>query len=108
MVLMINRRQCSTCIFGPQSPIPESRFEELQKKWAENDCIQQCHQSSVKGGTVGCRGHYEAARRGELPYPIAGVFGPMDMAQSMYAAETLGFVRFVDEEHGCDSKESQS
>jgi hypothetical protein len=96
MTFFVNNRQCSTCIFGPHSPIGNARFEELKKGWTEGNCVQQCHQSNIAGGNVACRGHYEAARRSEIPHPINGVFGAhLDIEQSMRVAEALGFVQFV-------------
>ncbi len=89
-------KQCQTCIFGPKSPIPESRFEELKTQWSENNNVQQCHTSNIAGRDDGCRGHYEAARQGKIAHPMNGVFGPMPIEQTMHIAESMGLVEFID------------
>lgn len=101
MPFQVNRRQCSTCIFGPKSPISPERFDQLKAQWAEEDIVQTCHHSSMYGEQVGCRGHYEAARRGELPHPMQGIaqdmgLGALPLDRFMQVSESAGWVEFVE------------
>jgi hypothetical protein len=93
---------CKTCIFGRKSPISQVRFEQLREEWAVEDVIQSCHQSNIDGGNAGCRGHYEAAWRGDIPHPVQGIGEAMGLedlstAQLMELFESQGFIVFVDE-----------
>lgn len=101
MPFRVNTRQCATCIFSSRSPIPPERFAELRAAWAADDTVQQCHDSTLRGGDVGCRGHYEAARRGDLPHPLTGIaetmgLGGLPLPQMMDLCENMGWVEFVD------------
>ena len=95
----VNKEMCKTCIFGANSPINAKRFADLQAQWAENDIVQECHQATVIEEQIGCRGHYEAARRGEIPHPIIGIWRAMgleaDTDTLMQISERLGYVNFV-------------
>lgn len=97
----INNSMCSSCIFGANSPIPDSRFAELEREWNKRGVHQECHQFTVFHEHVGCRGHYEAARRGEYPnYPAIlelGKLGIKDLSAKdiLQVAERLGLIRFV-------------
>ncbi len=102
MTLKINETQCDTCIFGKRSPITPERFEELKKGWESRSKHQECHQATIEGEHVGCRGHYEAARRNELPYVAVAIVReqlglPLSIppADCLQIAERLGWVTFV-------------
>jgi hypothetical protein len=101
MAFRVNNRQCSTCIFNRRSPISPKRFDELKAQWAAEDIVQICHHSSMQGDDVGCRGHYEAARRGDIPHPITGIaetlgLGELPIDQLMGLCESIGWVEFVE------------
>lgn len=101
MSFKVNRRQCSTCIFGPKSPIPPERLEDYKREWAEKGATQECHHATMTHEEVACRGHYEAARRGELPYPIQDIaegmgLNQLRMDQMMGLSEAMGWVEFVE------------
>lgn len=101
MAFKVNSVQCRTCIFGANSPVAQVRFEQLRAEWQAENVVQECHDATQKHLHIGCRGHYEAARRGEIPHPIesiainmglAGV--SMDNLMQMY--ERMGLIIFVD------------
>jgi hypothetical protein len=47
--LRVMPEKCSSCIFGPNSPIRPGRFEDLREQWERkaNETYQVCHQTSV-------------------------------------------------------------
>jgi len=98
MVFRVNNQQCQTCIFGPNSPISDQRFEELRQQWEHDNSVQLCHHSHSQ---VACRGHYEAARNGNIPHPLPDVaaqaLGITDIpiADLMQICERLGLIVFV-------------
>ncbi|SRR5258708_6335275 len=99
MPFLVNRHMCPTCIFSNCTPILPERFEELRAEWANDNAVQICHYSD---SNVGCRGHYEAARRNEIPHPlpdiaaeVLGIRGlPID--DLMQICERRGYVQFVE------------
>lgn len=106
MGFRVNQEQCSTCIFGPNSPVSKDRFEDLREMWETDgdERVQTCHHSSIKGGDTGCRGHYEAAKRGEIKSPVdillKRFLDPnLSKKQAYEIAERMGWIVFegVDE-----------
>jgi hypothetical protein len=101
MGFRVYNQQCATCIFGPNPAITAERLEDYKKLWAKKSAVQTCHTASIAGDNVGCRGHYEAAKREEIPHPIPSLLnvndenGPLPQAQQMKIAERLGLVEFV-------------
>lgn len=47
--LHIMPEQCSTCVFGPDTPIPPERFQDLKEQWLAktNESFQVCHQTAA-------------------------------------------------------------
>lgn len=97
----VNAKQCRTCIFGKQSPVSAARFAELKASWEREHIVQECHHATVKGDKIGCRGYYEAARRGNvLNSPMMDIAEQMGLTslrtdQAFGLFELLGFVQFV-------------
>jgi len=98
----VNDRLCSTCIFSSKSPVSAERFQELKTHWETHGVVQQCHHSTMQGNDVGCRGYYEAAKRGEIQNdPVSAVGKSLGwdstMAQQeMFTVfERLRFILFV-------------
>lgn len=98
MPFTVRKHQCSTCIFGSKSIITPERFAYLREIWIWQNKVQVCHDSH---DNIACRGHYEAARRGEIPHPISetaemtlGITGKT--ADVMQVCERLGLVAFED------------
>lgn len=73
MSFRVKSKQCATCIFGSRTPITPERFEELKRTWEEKGIVQQCHAATINNEDTACRGHYEAARREEIPHPALGL-----------------------------------
>lgn len=101
MAFKVNASQCSTCIFGPNSPLTPERLEQYKAQWQSKNRVQECHHATMKHEKVGCRGHYEAARRGEIPHPITEIAEQLDLGQlrieqMMHLSELVGWVEFVD------------
>lgn len=91
---IVNSKMCATCIFGANSPIPPERFEELKREWELKDIVQECHDSTINGGHLGCRGHYEQARNDEtFNHPLDRVRDAMGMGQ----IDRQRFMRFCEE-----------
>lgn len=93
----VNSKQCETCIFGNRTPIPPERFAELAGIWRDENKAQRCH-SNAPGGDVGCRGHLEAATRGEQAHPVFSAMAGLRIFEREAArqiAERLGFISFV-------------
>ena len=102
MAFKVNRVQCETCIFGAKSPISRERFQELQHIWQRDNVVQECHQATIQDEHVGCRGHYEAARRNNSQHPIVdtaqvalGLYA-MSTSDVMQVCERMGLVEFVE------------
>lgn len=113
MSFKVMREQCQTCIFGGNSPITAARFAQLRAAWEREGVVQACHHATIQAQTIGCRGHYEAARRGVLPHPITAIMAQLGLNDSslktsdlMQIAERLGWVEFVssDDETSQDSE----
>ena len=108
MGFKVNQRMCSTCIFGQNSPIPPERFAQLKEQWEREGIVQECHHATLKQEQIACRGHYEAARRGEVTnHPIMEIARQMGLEslrveQMMGFSESQGWVEFV------EVKENQS
>ena len=106
MGFKVMSKLCETCIFSARTPISQERFDELREGWAKNDNVQECHKATINKEHIGCRGHYEAARRGELPHPITGIMATLGiagkMSDLMQVAERLNFIVFVDVERAQD------
>lgn len=52
--------RCSTCIFGPNSPITPERRKDYMEKWQRSDTFQNCHHGTVNGDkALMCRGFYD-------------------------------------------------
>lgn len=102
MGFKVNRVMCDTCIFGTKSPISPERFAELEQVWANENRVQECHHATIQGKQIGCRGHYEAARRGEMSHPITDIaeraLGLRDLAMPdlMQILERMGLIEFVE------------
>jgi hypothetical protein len=96
MAFRVNDKMCRTCIFGNKSPINAERFAELRESWTSENRAQQCHHSSMKDGDTGCRGHYEAGKRGEIHHPVTTFARhfeiPLERAYSMF--ESMGLIEF--------------
>ena len=97
MPFRVNQSLCETCIFSTRTPISNARFEALKASWDANQNVQLCHHSETN---VGCRGHYEAARRGAIPHPLPVLLAEylgisqLQTADAMQIAERLGIVEF--------------
>lgn len=93
---------CSTCIFSQRSLISAERFAELKAAWEAESRIQQCHDSTLAGHETGCRGHYEAYKKGELcNHPIDAIaadmgLGDLSAADKAQVYERLGLIQFLD------------
>lgn len=103
-LLIVQAQQCSTCVFGPNSPISPERFRDLREQWERRggETYQVCHQTAT--WTPGeddedappleeqrvCRGFYDEmyVRRG---VPVAAI----------QIAERLGLLGFEqkDDQH---------
>lgn len=100
MSFRVNAHLCKTCIFGPHTPLSPERFDQLRREWAAENSVQTCHVTKI-----GCRGHYEAAKRGEIPHPIRAITATlidlppeMDIAEVMQICEDVGWVKFAQEQ----------
>lgn len=102
MSFKVNNQLCSTCIFSKRSPISPERLEQLKDQWQELEAVQECHSATIKDERVACRGHYEAARRGDLPYEALenaareglGLTG-LSVPDLMQICERLALVEFI-------------
>ena len=99
----VNSKMCSTCIFGKRSPISPERFKELEQAWEEEGVQQECHQSSMQGNHVACRGHFNAALRNEyVNYPLIKAvkeltgWAPPDLEHALRVCAMYGLVEEVD------------
>lgn len=96
----VQSKLCSTYVFSNRSPISPERFEEVKAGWDNGKRVQSCHHSAVN---TACRGHYEAARRGEIEHPIAQALSDatglplLPTADAMQISERLGLVEFIDD-----------
>ena len=58
----VRRRQCKSCIFGPNSPVGKQRVDEMVRKATLDDmgCIP-CHSHLYEGNDVEpiCRGFFD-------------------------------------------------
>lgn len=78
----IRRRQCSSCIYGPRSPVDAERRDGMEAGAdAANSCIP-CHSHLYRGEAVEpvCRGYYEHGQ-----------------SVALRLAEALDMVTWVDE-----------
>lgn len=73
-------KQCGNCLFGKDRIVSASRMKEVVKSCIDGDKHFICHEHSIVGQDVMCRGYYD---RG-LP------------SQMRRIAERLGVLRFVD------------
>lgn len=94
--------QCSTCIFGPKTPLTAERFKYYHRLWERKGFAQECHMATGHKLHIGCRGHYEAWKRGAFKnHPlriIARDLGlPDDLRNEQLARlfESLGHIIFV-------------
>lgn len=104
----VNKTRCDTCIFSKRSPITDERFEELKQAWADENIVQECHKYTVEDLQVGCRGHYDTSKRGELPHPVNKIADDMGLSHLSVTTqfqiyERMGLIRFVsiEEETQC-------
>lgn len=100
MSFQVRDSLCRSCIFGQNSPISQERFDQLKQEWQDKDIVQECHSGTLIHDHIGCRGHYEAARRGELPkHPLDAIRDQMGFSISradfMQIAERMKWVEFV-------------
>jgi hypothetical protein len=52
--------RCSTCIFGPDSPITPARRRDYERQWRRADTFQNCHHGTVTGDrALMCRGFFD-------------------------------------------------
>jgi hypothetical protein len=93
MPFEVNSKQCSTCIFGANSPVSKVRFAQLKRTWARDDVHQECHHSTHQGQHVVCRGYYNAVENGAI-----------DASQMMRIAARLNAIVFVDVPDTFDKK----
>jgi hypothetical protein len=68
----IRRKQCSTCIFGPRSPVDQERVDDMVAKATRNDdgCIP-CHHHLHQGKPIEpvCKGFFD--RYATMPLRMA-------------------------------------
>jgi hypothetical protein len=70
--VMVCKRQCSTCIFGPKSPIGEERRNEMVQEATRRESAIICH-ATLGGDNAVCRGFFE--RHKTAPLQIAERLG---------------------------------
>lgn len=73
----VRARRCSTCIFGPNSPVSVERRDGMVERAADDGCIP-CHAHLYQGAAVEpvCRGFYE--QRGNLALRLAEAMGVIE------------------------------
>lgn len=106
MSFKVRKKRCETCIFSNRSPVSDDRFLELEAAWKEDGVHQECHQATIKGVHVACRGHYDAAAQGAYPaYPALremknSFYGLESMRpeQTLWLAERMGLIEFTHED----------
>lgn len=104
MSFQVYNRPCNTCIFNKNSPVSDERFEELQDIWKTSDTTQICHKATLKGEQIGCKGHYDAASRGEIPSPLKTIRVELGFTEEMGISFTdflqiairVGWITLVD------------
>ena len=57
--VVVCERRCSTCIFGPKTPIGPEQFEEIVSEAVKRDTAIICHASLGADNAV-CAGFFEA------------------------------------------------
>jgi hypothetical protein len=101
----INSKLCSTCIFTNNSPVDDVRFRDLKRSWESDKSGQQCHHSTLQNDNVMCRGHYNAAKKGDVYHPVVETsqkfFNLSDPEMNTpefvcTLAERMGLIVFVD------------
>lgn len=104
MAFFVNKKMCATCIFSKNSPISEERFKDLEETWEKEGKQQECHQFTKKNEHAACRGHYEAAKRGEYQnYPVVSAVSQifnanLNAEQAFQIGERLGYIVFIGED----------
>jgi len=104
----VRATRCATCIFGPRSPIPPERLEELKATWASEDRAQECHHHTARDEHVGCAGHYQMGRLGIVYHPVIAIarqiFPQVSIAQAYEVFERLGWVHLFEDEDAEDQE----
>lgn len=100
--LRIMAGKCSSCIFGPNSPVAPERFAELRALWEQRgaEAYQICHQTftgdtddedyvqpDMTSEAAVCGGFYEEM------YQRRGI-----AVQVIQVAERMGWIEFVEPE----------
>lgn len=85
MGFKVNKEQCSTCIFGANSPLAEGRLNYYKKEWEKKDTHQECHHATAQEKNIVCKGYFDAAMKGAV-----------NMGQLMRIAGRLNVIEFVE------------
>lgn len=62
----ICEERCSSCIFGPNSPISPARRDDYEYRWRTKDTFQNCHHGTATGDfALVCRGFYDWVQKAD-------------------------------------------
>jgi len=94
--LKVAAARCSTCIFGPNSPIKDrpARMRELKRFWRLHDSHQVCHKFAIEGYEDGDEPLDEDA-------PPASINGEEVVCRGFYDTQTWGQMLRIADRLGC-------
>ena len=98
---LVYSEKCSTCIFGPDSPISMDTFKQIKDLWQREDRVQECHVATYLKKRVACRGYLEAYIKGAVQNKVLdeacrliGLPEGLDREAALRVLEHLGYIQF--------------